>query len=183
MKTVVLLVTTLLVIGMTGCGNTNDKQSSGYLKVDGDKEADDGTGVSKGTNDDPPFLAAYGDEANQATKRAVTAVVKAYYAAAAADQGAKACSLLDTSLASGLAEQQASGSGQNCTSALSLMFQQQQRQFVRDEVATMAVTKVRISGHQGLAVMGFKAMPESDILLALEGNRWKIGALFGSELP
>ncbi|HTA15893.1 MAG TPA: hypothetical protein VK781_13640 [Solirubrobacteraceae bacterium] len=126
-------------------------------------------------------MAAYGGEASEADTRAVTAVIRKYYAAAAAEDGQAACQLLYSSLATGLAEG-VGGGGKTCPAAISVLFKQQHSHIVADDVPTMVVISVHAKGNLGLAVLGFRRVPESEILVEREGSSWKIDALFDSEM-
>ena len=200
------------VLGITACGGaSNDtksasQESSGataggsvptlttsrpasaesYFENDGDDDDNDRHG--KGPDiDDRAFLDSYGSDADQADTQSVTRLVKSYYGAAAAGDGTKACSLLYPSLAVGLTEGQgraAQGDGGSaCAKLVSLLFRRQHRQLAADYVATMVVTTVRVKDNLGIAVLGFKAVSEGEILVEREGGTWKIDALFDSELP
>lgn len=158
----------------------------GYLKSDGDTDHDDSPASTRPSQDDESLMAASKFGASQADKRAIATVVKRYYAAAAAGDGTKGCSLLDSTLAAGVTEGQGQpppGGGRDCAASLSLLFKQQHQQLVADDVSTMVVTEVHVEGRVGLAKLGFRAAPEGEILLQREGGAWKMDALSDSELP
>jgi hypothetical protein len=161
--------------------------AGGYSRHDGDKDNDDEPhGNSDIGNDATALLATYSDDLDATEKQRVIALVKRYYAAAAAGDGAKACSLLQSSLAVGLAEahgQSTREGAKTCASALSALFEQQHKQLAADEVTTMGVTDVRRKGSLGLVILGFKRMPEGEILIEREGGDWKINSLLDSEMP
>jgi hypothetical protein len=208
MKWLLALLATMLLSGVvTACGGAGKSTSSAsqassttaasgstsatsapgsYRQDDGDKDNDDSAQPSASLNDDTPLLKAYGKAGSEADKQAVTEVVKSYYAAAVAENGAKACSLLYSTLASGLAVdpgQAGQGKGGTCATAVSALYKSQHAQLVADDVPTMVVTTVRVKGSLGLAVLGFKTMPRSEILLEREGGAWKVDALFNSQMP
>jgi hypothetical protein len=207
-----LLATALLGLGMTACGGaaattppsplsptagTTDEatagppthvgSSSGYLKNDGDKDSDDAERDRASPEGDASIIfAPFGHRASTADARAVTNVVKSYYAASAAQDGAKACSLLTASLALGVGADHAGSVGiarERCAASMSLLLKQQHRQLVADDVATMVVTSVHVKGNLGVAALGFRAMPESELLVEREGHAWKIDALFAGLMP
>lgn len=192
------LVIVLLGASVGACGSSGRDTSStpnvssstavartadGFVKDDGDKDLDDG-GEAGNENDDQPFLASYGDGAGQADTQAITSVVKSYYKAATVGNGAQACPLLAAGLATSLAQgqSQAKDASNTCAAALSLLFKQQRQLIAADDVATMTVLGVRVKGNSGLAVLGFKNMPEGQIILQHEGGAWKIDALLGSNI-
>jgi hypothetical protein len=200
-----LLAIALLSANLAACGGTSGEMNSlsksssstpntvssvppgSYLKNDGDKDSDDEKHKDKRPDDDDDrnLLAAYGPEAGQADRRAVTAVVKSYLAAAAAGDGTKACPLLYGSLASNLARDQSHSSqgGNTCATSLARPFREEHQQLVDDDIPTMVVSGVHVKGDFGLAQLGFRATPEREILLEREGHIWKMAALFDSELP
>ncbi len=150
-----------------------------YLKSDEDNDGDDGNQV--GSPDRTDILFATGKEADQADKRAVTALIKHYYAAAAVGDGAEACPLLYSTLARGLAEgqgQSGQSGGNACAVALSSLFEQQRQQLEADQVATMVVPDVRLTGNIGTATVGFRTVPVGHFFVKREKGVWKIDALF-----
>jgi hypothetical protein len=158
-----------------------------YLKNDGDKDFDD-VQHDRGNpeNDASILFEPFDGRANPTDTRAVRTLVKSYYAASAAVNGAKACSLLDANLAIGVgADQARSGgsAGNRCAVSMSLLLEQQHKQLIAENVATMTVTSVHVKGNLGVAALGFRRMPESEILVEREGHTWKIDALFGGDMP
>jgi hypothetical protein len=167
-------------------GPARAARPGGYLKRDGDRDFDDVESAHKtGENDNGPLFVSYGPRARTSDARAVTALVKRYYAAAAAGDGATACSLLAAGLITGVAAGQGqSGQGARgaCVASMSLTFRQQHQRLAAEDVATMLVTSVHVKGNLGLALLGFRTMPEGEIVVEREGHTWKIDALLGSDL-
>jgi hypothetical protein len=156
--------------------------TSGYLRSDGDNETDDG---SRG-NDDSAFLDTFGKEARPPDRRAIAELVKRYYVAAAAGDGAKACALLTPSVASGLAPAQVSSgqaSADTCAAIVSRLFASQHQRLQADDVATMVVVDAHVKGNLGVAVFGFKTEPLSEILVKREAGPWRLDGLFDSVMP
>lgn len=170
---------------------TNSKSavnsSGGYLKNDGDTDFDDEPsyhGVPK--SDDLSLLRSSGPKAGPAESQTVGGLVKSYYAASAAEDGARACAFLYSSLAGGLEAGQGGPSGsadKGCTGPMSVLLKQQHQHLLAENVATMTILGVYLKGNTGLVVLGFKNSPESDMLVEREGRTWKIDALFDSEMP
>lgn len=161
-------------------------ESSGYLKNDGDNDNDDLRHPVKAENDDRMLLVTYGHKADPADTRSVTTLVKSYYAASTAGEGMKACSLLYSSLAVGLADgqgQSAGGATDACAKPMSLLLKQQHQRLAVEDASTMTVIGVYVKGDVGLVVLGFRASPESEIIVEREGHTWKIDALFDSDVP
>jgi hypothetical protein len=200
-----LMAIGLLGICATACGSSSKGVSSisqasstgaqttttvaappgGYLKSDGDKDKDEGShDVEDAANDDSSVLSTYGKKAGGAVKQAVALAVRNYYAAATAGNGAKACSLLAAGLAANLAEGQGqSARPKTCTATVLPLFAQEHQRLLADDAATMVVPAVYVKGNVGLALLGFRAVPEGQILLLREGHAWKIDAVVDSEVP
>jgi hypothetical protein len=161
-----------------------------YLKRDDDGTYDDKGGSSyyaHHPDDDEIFLAEYGKEADPTDKREITKVVMRYYEAAGAGDGAKACALLAPSLAKATVEVHGQGagsgsSGNKCAAILTTMFKRQRAELLADEIATMRVFDIHVKNNVGVAVLGFRRVPERQILVAREGSRWTIDALLDGEM-
>lgn len=156
----------------------------GFLKDDGDKDSDDGAYPGHPEQDDQSFLAGYGHRVPPTLASTIAALVKRYYAASLAGDGASACELLDAGLATALAAQQgpAAHGAAACAASLSPLLVQQHQHLLAEEPATMVVTGVYAKDNVGVVVLGFRNAPESIIVLAREGHAWKVDALFDSPL-
>jgi hypothetical protein len=201
----VLLAIVLLSMGGAACGEgagsasqVSSSASSGAPAVTssirghvrGDDDAD-GDGYNY---EDDHSVRDYGHAASAADVQAVTAAVKRYYAAAVAGDGATACSLVYSGLAkrSNFSEvvpgayATASNSsvfrGKTCAQVASLLFELNHQRLTED-VATLEVTGVRVSGAHGLALLAFRRTPERQIAVEHEGGAWKIDGLLDEELP
>ena len=158
--------------------------SGGFLKEDGDKDSDDGAYPAHPGQDDQSFLATYGVRAPPAEARTIAALVRRYYAASLAGDGASTCELLDAGIATALAAQQGTAAHGTaaCAASLSPLLAQQHQHLLAEEPTMMVVTSVYAKDNVGVAVLGFRNAPESIIVLAREGHAWKIDALFDSPL-
>ena len=199
------LVVTLFATGATGCGGTSRSSAPsargarsatarataatrGYVRGDGDVGGDDGP------NGDDHGVREYGREGTAAERRAVTAVVKRYYAAAAARDAVEVCALIyskiaDSSNFNAVVPEEyraAPGSsifrGKRCAQVEALLLEPDHQQLVA-ESATVQVTSVRVAGAHGLALLGFRSIAERMIPMQREGSTWKIDALLDSEVP
>jgi hypothetical protein len=172
--------------GAATSAHSSTLSGGGYSKNDGDRDYDDDAHYrGSPPNDDRSLLVGYGPRASPAEVRAVTSVVKRYYVASLAGNGAAACSLLTASLAGGLAagySQPNHGSTHTCAAVLSPLLAQQHQRLLDEDVSTMGVTAVHVKGTLGLAVLGFKTAPEGEIPLEREGHSWKVAALFGGDM-
>lgn len=186
------LAGTLLALGALACGSSGTPQSAGggsssattagaYLKEDADNDGDD-PHVSHRGQDDQEFLASYGPKASPAATRAIASILRSYYSASAAGEGASACALLNTALAAAIAKEQspAAAGADACAAAIAPLLAQQHRHLLAEDPATMTVIAVYARGGLALAALGFRNSPESDILLTRAGNIWKIDALYDS---
>ncbi len=154
--------------------------SGSYVKEDGDTDGDDRSEPNTpGPSDDEALIANYGGKASPSETRALAALVKHYYSASLAGDGASACALLSAEVVEGL-----SGSTRPsaCAAAISPLLTQQRRHLTAEEPATMTVIGVHRRGKIALVMLGFKRYPEGDILVEREGHAWKIDALFDSEM-
>jgi hypothetical protein len=205
----VWLTIALLSVGVVACGGTKERTavsspihsplashnstsssqaSTGpYLKDDGDKDSDDERHRGKRDDDDDRTLwAPYGNEATHIVRQEVTKLVRTYFAVAAGGDGEKACALLYGSLAAGLGEGQSQSvrsAGNACPMAVDRIFKERHQQLAADEVSTMVVTSVHVKGNFGLALLGFREVPEGAILIEREDNAWKIASALDSEIP
>jgi ketosteroid isomerase-like protein len=153
----------------------------GYVTEDGDQDGDDGPHPSEAGQDDGPLLAVYPGRANRTEARAITELVKRYYAASFAGDGASACALLSASIAKGLVADQTKptqGARDSCVEAISPLLAQQHQHLTAEDPATMAMTGVHLNGNLALVALRFKRAPEREIIVQREGRTWKIDAPF-----
>jgi hypothetical protein len=160
----------------------------GYLRIDGD--ADDGPDHR---DTDNYGLRHYGHVADAADRWAIAALVKRYYDAGAAGDGATACALIDSGLASSPSLGEKAEAvyppapsvqplrGWSCARIVSLLFEEDHRRLAADH-ASVVVTGVRVEGNKGLALLGFSTTPERWIPLRREHGGWKVEALLDREL-
>ncbi len=151
--------------------------SGAYLESDADQDGDDPYHRGRAEDDDTPFLRSYGPQANPTDRSAIAALLKRYYAAAAAGDGAAACQELSATLALGLTAGQ---SGATCASVVTPLLAEQRQRFAADQVASMVLIQARVKNGLGLAEVGFKAAPISQIVVKREHGTWKVDALFDS---
>jgi hypothetical protein len=119
--------------------------------------------------------------------QAIAAVVKRYYAAAAAGDGAVACTMIAAPLRHAIPEDYGHESvgplylraGRTCPQVMSLLF----KHFRRGLRSAVAVTGTSALGGETRALLGSKTMPASVIAVTREGGSWKIDNLLGAPLP
>ena len=132
-------------------------------KVDSDKDNDVGApDDDKNNNSSLDF----GHEASASVKRPITALIKRYYATAAAENGARACSMLYSTLAEAVPEDYGLSPpgepymrGTTCPAVMTLMFKHFHPQ-LELELPKLKVTHVRLIEHHGLVFLHFGALPE-----------------------
>jgi len=171
----------------TTASNTTPTASSAMTTGQRAKDSND-LDDDPNSDDDNPIV-DYGHAASAPENEAITAVVKRYYAAAAAGDGAKACSMLVSTVAEAVPEEygEASGPaylrGKTCAVVMSKLFKRHHRQLA-DNIATFEVTKVRAEEGKGLVVLRFATTPEPrKIAVRREGSVWKIKELLDSGMP
>jgi hypothetical protein len=126
-------------------------------------------------NDDDEKVLDYGHAANAADNQAITALVRRYYAAAAAEDGAKACSLLYPFIAEAIVENYANTAlqGKTCAAVMAKLFKEH-HQLLTGESVTLKFVRVRVEGGKALAVISFPVPEVRQISARLYGGRWKI---------
>lgn len=163
-----------------------DRVATGsYLHNDGDDDSDDDEQRLTGGNDDQSLFPTYGSGASHADTSKIKLLVRAYFTAIASDDGTTACRLLDPTLVAGLAEGGGQGghnSDMTCAQSMSSLFNQQRKRISAAAVATMTVVAVYVKGSLGMAVLGFKTLPEQALVVEQSTHVWKVDATLGSDL-
>jgi hypothetical protein len=154
---------------------------------DRDNDAD-GNGHSRYDNDDSSVL-DFGHSAKVSDRGPIAALIRRYYATAAAEDGAKACSMLYSIYAEAVPEDYgtsppgpAYARGTTCPAVMTLVFKHSHDQ-IAARLPKLEVSRVRVRERQGVAVLSFGAMSEREIHLEREGRTWKILSLTDNELP
>ena len=166
---------------------TNDADNDD-ITTPKDKDNDaDSSGHSYYDPDDRDIL-TFGHSANKADSHAIALVVRRYFAASAASDGATACTLIVRSLAASVAEDLGRppgpqySRGTSCTIVMSETFTHFHRQLAT-HAASLKVSHVRIKGSQSLVTLAFKGLPGRQVEVIKEHDTWKIGTLLDRELP
>jgi hypothetical protein len=182
---VVLLSLVLLAAGIPGCGESGvpgDRANSAHVNV---ATIDDDTPSDSHHDKDDNPIDDFGKPAVRLVQEAVTLSVKRYYAAAAAEDGYKGCTMLFSLLAESVVPDfgEESGTsalrGKTCGAVLSKIFKQGHRKFVAEN-ATLRVIGVRVMGKRGYALLKTGTYQSGSILLRRERTVWKIGEFGGS---
>ncbi|MGA9285480.1 MAG: hypothetical protein WBV85_08555 [Solirubrobacteraceae bacterium] len=129
---------------------------------------------------------AFGHSPSTSDRRAIVGVVRRYYAAAAAGDGAEACTLLVPSFAGSVVEDYGGASGpsylqggKTCQAVLAMLF----RHFHGELAEAITMVEVRVEAGAAQVVISSRTMPASRVLLARQGNSWKVSELLGQPLP
>lgn len=177
----------VLGLGVASCGGSGarsatdaaaDRGSTGAahnLSAPGSDRDNDGD-----HNDDDTRVLDYGQPANAADWRRSVALVKRYFAAAAAANGAGACRLLIPLSAESVAEEYGETPqlrGGTCAVVMSKLFRLHHR-MLTEKSAVLEVIAVRINGYRGLAVLDFPEIHEArQIGLRRVQGAWKVADL------
>jgi hypothetical protein len=156
-------------------------------KADGDKDND--LGAAEGDDHNNNSTLDYGHEANVSDTRTITALVKRYYTAAYTENGAKACSMLYSTLEEAVPEDYGQAppgppymSGTTCSAVLTLLFKHFHPQLAI-EYPKLVVARVRMVEHHAIVILRFGALPERQIGVTREGHTWKMSQLLDAEVP
>jgi hypothetical protein len=161
---------------------------TGDVNGDGDNDGD------PGYDSDDDSTRHYGQRANAAQTRVVTRIVKQYFGAAEAGDGAAGCALLYARLARlphigklvphdyDPAPPSTLARSKGCAAFLSRLFKDSRGQLSLLEIPSLKVREVRIDGIHALAILAFKTAPERYITLEREGAAWKIDGLLDSAI-
>jgi hypothetical protein len=185
------LTIALLGLGATACGEV-DKRTGSAPKTASNAAATGGSPArvyvttAKAFDGDDAPVRFFGHEASAAERQPITALLTHYYAAAAKEDGAKACPLIHSLIAETIPEdygQTPALRGTTCAVVMSKLFKQHHRQLVIDS-ATLEVTSVRVEGGRALALLRFaKAPVPNHIPVHREGRTWKIWELLDGPMP
>ena len=196
-----LLACALLGVGASACGSggrssrTSATAAASKTVVVGDGHlVGDGDGDEQKSNDYDDIGRRYGHAPSAVEKRAITDLIKRYYAVAAAGDGRKACAMIapglirGQSLAEGAIPKEfipVSGSSvfrhKGCAQIASLIFSID-RQLLAEEVPTLQALSVRIKGSQGLVVLGFRTSPERQMPVERVHGAWRVGAMLDLQI-
>lgn len=183
-----LLLATLL--GVYACGETF-KASGGRYFV-GDDDSDDLAPSRK--DDDDLGIRGYGREASAAERLAVSDLVKRYYVAAAATDGAAACRLIARDVISGrnltlsIPAPYASVAvaalfrRKTCASVETRLFKLEEARF-KATLPRIEVASLRIGRGRGLAIVISKEVPERVVDVLYTSAGWMVNGLLDDELP
>lgn len=180
----------LLSVAAIGCGGSDGGRDSGSHAVSSathllaDEDGDDRGGEGYYDGDDGG-VRYFGHAASAADTRAIGALVGRYYAAAAAEEGSRACAMLYFILAESIPEMYGRApaprymNGDTCPTVLARLFEH----FHSRLAAAPVVSAVRVDGARAYALLGSTALPAGYVELLRDAGSWKIDSLLAVALP
>lgn len=177
-----------------GDDDSDDDKVARYGDADNDdnnKPTDKDSDFDNGSNsyyDSDDNVLAFGRSPGASTRQMIARLVVGYHAAAAREDGARACLLLYSTLAKAVPEDQGGPVGPpylrggDCAAVMSKLFKHDHLQLAA-YAARLKVAAVRVRGDRGFAVLSFKGLPGRQIAVEREHGVWKIDTLLNGELP
>lgn len=154
---------------------------------DRDGDTDNRSGSYYDGDDD--VVRRFGRPAGVGDRRAIESLVKRYFAAADAADGAVVCPMIVSAMRRAVVMTlghhppgPAYASGNTCAEVLSKVFRQNHRQLASEDGSLDAI-EVRVGDGRGWAVLGFAGLPGRQLPLVREAGGWEIQALLDEELP
>lgn len=176
-------------LGFKGDEDDDEESAESNSNNSGDKDADfdnDAKDKRRGYHDsDDNVVLTYGHAASSAEQKALTDVVTRYYAAAAAGNGASACSMITSTFVQAIPEDygQSPGPvylrGKTCAAVMTLLFKHEHKRLA----AAPEITQVRVGDKQAYVFLGSQAVPASFVTMEREGGVWKVAGLLAQALP
>lgn len=169
--------------GCSAAGNSttpNTAAKPSTLAASGDVGAS-AKGASKGGKGDDNHVPEYGFEASPGDRKGISAVVTAYFAAAAKRDGKAACAKLYSPLANSVVEDYgqspgpAYARGTTCAAVLVKVFSHVARPL--SALLVRSIDGARVEKNIGFAEFRSQAWPSGAIAVEREGSGWRIGAL------
>ncbi len=166
--------------------------------IDGNGDSDAASVGGPDTDEDAPVPAgyrfpdrddrqafAYGHAPGAATLRAVGTVVRRYFAAASAANGAAACVLLEPGLARTVPEDNAGPrdpayvrGAKSCPEVLARLF----AHYHEELAAPVTVYAVRVLGAEAHAIVASRTLPAGSVFLIHRGHAWQLERLLSEPL-
>jgi hypothetical protein len=168
-----LLAAVLLSANVAACGGASGSGSASphAVKPDRDNDSDN--------NDDDAHILNYGRAPSATERRELTSLVSGFYATAAADNGARVCSMLYPLISETVAEDYGhlpGLKGTTCATVLAKLFKREHRVLVGKSSALKIYT-LRVKGEKALALVSFGTMEVRQILERRSDGAWKMAAL------
>jgi hypothetical protein len=176
-----------------------DYDGDDYYANRGDADNDDSHAPRDRDNDadnrshsyydvDDRGIRGFGRAAGAIDRGAIVALIRRYYAAAAAEDGSAGCSMLIRSVASSIPQTLGRPpgppylAGSTCGPIVAKVFEQDHRQLAI-YAKRLRVADVRVAGDHGVVVLDVRPLPARQILVKREGEAWRVSTLLDNELP
>lgn len=186
-----VLIGGLLGLGLMACAGsgTTTKPSpvagsaSGTVAIGGVDRDPSGEEELRNRDVDDAQILGFGRAAGVLEAATVTALVKRYYARAAAGDGAEGCMMLYSTIAESIVESYGRPPGppalrgKTCATVMSKLYGQRHRELA-EAASKLRVAGVRVKGDQGLALLSLGGVSEPHVLVRREDGAWKIDVLF-----
>ena len=168
-----VVAATLVCLACVACGGTGGSHTTqAAARLDRDNDGDH--------NDDDAHILDYGHPAQGTERQAIVAALRAYYAAAAAEDGAKACAMLIPVVVESVVEEYGHSSelsGRTCAQVVGKLFVRDHAKLTR-KYATFKIYAVRVGEMGELTVLTFTGDPEArQMSVRREGGVWKVMGL------
>lgn len=154
-----------------------------------DRDGDSDNPTNSYYDSDDNSVRFYGHAVSDPERHVISALVERYYAAAAAENGATACTMISAPIVDSIPETLGGPAGppylqgnKTCAKIVSRLFAQNHEQLSTYD-ALLHVDGVRRSGDRVLVIMRFRGHPARQIAAVDEHGSWKIQALLDDELP
>jgi hypothetical protein len=153
-----------------------------------DRDGDNDSSGKSHYDSDDQRTADFGHPASGTERATIAALVRRFYAAAAAGNGEKACSMLYSVFAEAVPEDYGTsppGPGYaratTCPAVLTRVFAHFREQIL-SKAPKLQIAQVRVKRREGIVLLSFGALPERLIHVLREGRTWRIQALLDEEL-
>ncbi|MGC2374847.1 MAG: hypothetical protein WA484_13320 [Solirubrobacteraceae bacterium] len=152
-----------------------------------DGDGDDDRPGSKRDSDNDELL-TFGSAAGAADRQAIASLVTRYYAAAAAGDGARACSMLYWLVAEAIVEEHSRGKGpaslrgNTCAQVASKVFKQRHSELAQD-VRALEVTQLRLRAKRGWVRLRVGPTRELLVFVHRHNGVWQMNNLLDAGAP
>src|ERR1700722_12694083 len=173
----------------TDVGKKDEDGSALPIPPEVDRDNDHDTSVHTRYDSDDKSILDFGHAADPADKQQITALVRRYYAASAAEDGTTACSMIYSPYAESIPEDYGTSPpgpkfarGNTCAEVMTKVFKHF-HEGVAQRYPLLKISRVRVKGRVGIAILSFgPKLSEREIHLEKEGHAWKALALIEKDL-
>jgi hypothetical protein len=185
----VIFWTVTLAVAVTACGSSSGATDSRALVTQASSSHSpsahhkDRDNDNDNNNDDSGVL-DYGHAADAADRSSVSGLITLYFAAAAAENGATACSLLVPFVAESMVENYGhlpELHGDTCSKVLSKLFKLHHAELAPKQ-ASLKVVGVRVEGNKALVLLYFQSIPEVRLIGVRREGTWRVLGLLDGKL-